>query len=82
MRHERRVELAFEGLRYYDMIRWRIVDQVRKGNAYGARLKAVNENMDNKLMEKRFWDDKMYLFPIPQAARGLNPNLTQNSGWS
>lgn len=82
MRHERRVELAFEGLRYYDMIRWRIGDQVRKGNAYGARLKAVNENMDNKLMEKRFWDDKMYLFPIPQAARDLNPNLTQNTGWS
>lgn len=81
MRHERRTELAFEGLRYYDMIRWRIADKVRKGNAYGARLKAVNANMDNKLMEERFWDDKMYLFPIPQEARDLNPNLTQNTGW-
>lgn len=81
MRHERRIELAFEGLRYYDMIRWRIADKVRQGNAYGARLKAVNANMDNKLMEKRFWDDKMYLFPVPQEARDLNENLTQNTGW-
>ncbi|WP_042367662.1 RagB/SusD family nutrient uptake outer membrane protein [Bacteroides neonati] len=81
MRHERRIELAFEGLRYYDMIRWKIGDKVRKGKVYGARMKAVNEAMDHKFVEERFWDDKMYLFPIPQAAIDLNPNLTQNNGW-
>ena len=30
LRHERRIELAFEGLRYYDIIRWRIGDKVKK----------------------------------------------------
>lgn len=29
----------------------------------------------------RQWDDKMYLFPIPQSERGKNPNLVQNPGW-
>lgn len=81
LRHERRVELAFEGLRYYDMIRWRIADKVRRGNAYGARLKALTGTLENMLVEKRFWEDKMYLFPVPQDARDVNPNLTQNEGW-
>ena len=29
----------------------------------------------------RQWNDKMYLYPIPQAELLKNPNLTQNSGW-
>ena len=29
----------------------------------------------------RTWDDKMYLFPIPNSERLKNPNLTQNPGW-
>lgn len=81
LRHERRVEFAFEGTRYNDIIRWRIGDKVRSGNVYGARLKAVSENMEHKFVEKRFWDDKMYLLPIPQEAIDNNPNLTQNKGW-
>lgn len=35
LRHERRVEFAFEGLRYYDIIRWRICDKVKNGDVYG-----------------------------------------------
>lgn len=81
LRHERRVETAFEGLRYFDIIRWQIGDKVRKGKVYGARMKAISENMDHKYMEERFWDDKMYLFPVPQEAIDNNANLTQNTGW-
>ncbi len=29
----------------------------------------------------RVWDDKYYLYPIPQNAHLLNPKLGQNSGW-
>ena len=29
----------------------------------------------------RTWDEKMYLFPIPQTEIMKNPNLTQNAGW-
>lgn len=81
LRHERRIETAFEGLRYYDIIRWRIADKVKSGKVYGARLKAVSETMENKFVEERFWNDKMYLFPVPQEAIDNNSNLVQNKDW-
>ena len=81
LRHERRVEMAFEGLRYFDIIRWHIADKVKNGKVYGARLKAVSEDMEYKFVEERFWDDKMYLFPVPQKAIDNNSNLIQNTGW-
>ncbi len=31
--------------------------------------------------QPRKWDDKMYLYPIPEAHRIVNPNLGQNPGW-
>lgn len=77
-----------EGLRRDDIIRWRIGDQTLGTQAgkpvYGARLQLLGEPgnpMPNKFMEKRFWDDKMYLFPVPQGAIDNNVNLTQNPGW-
>lgn len=81
LRHERRVETAFEGLRYYDIIRWKIGKEVKSGKVYGARLKAISDNMDNKFMEERFWEEKMYLFPVPQEAMDNNSNLVQNKDW-
>ncbi|NLT52948.1 MAG: RagB/SusD family nutrient uptake outer membrane protein [Ignavibacteria bacterium] len=35
VRKERKAELAGEGLRYYDILRWRIAEQVLNGNCYG-----------------------------------------------
>ena len=81
LRHERRIETAFEGLRYFDIIRWHIADKVKSGKVYGARLKAISDAMDNKFVEERFWNDKMYLFPIPQEAIDNNSNLVQNKDW-
>ena len=82
LRHERRIELAFEGLRYYDIIRWRIGDKVRNGDQYGAALmNKETGKRENIFMEKRVWDDHMYLWPVPQDARDLNPSLDQNPGW-
>lgn len=51
IRNERRVELAFEGLRYNDLIRWKIADKVIPEIAYDAK--------GNK---RKF---RAYLFPIP-----------------
>ena len=81
LRHERRVEFAMEGLRYYDIIRWRICDKVRNGDMYGFAKMTDSGKRENIFMEKRVWDDHMYLWPIPQDARDLNENLTQNEGW-
>lgn len=81
LRHERRVEFAFEGLRYYDIVRWRICDRVKNGNVYGFAKKTESGKRENIFIEKRVWKDHMYLWPIPQDAIDLNPNLTQNPGW-
>lgn len=35
VRKERKAELAGEGLRYYDILRWKIAEQVLNGNCYG-----------------------------------------------
>ena len=81
LRHERRIELAMEGLRYYDIIRWRICDKVKNGDVYGFAKMTESGKRENIFMEKRVWKDHMYLWPIPQDARDLNKNLTQNPGW-
>lgn len=82
VRHERRIELAFEGLRYFDIIRWRICDQVKNGDMYGFAMKDEKTGIrKNLFIEKRVWKDHMYLWPVPQAARDLNASLTQNTGW-
>ena len=51
IRNERRVELAFEGLRYNDLIRWKIADEVIPAISY-----------DTKGNKRKF---RAYLFPIP-----------------
>lgn len=82
LRHERRIELACEGLRYYDIIRWRICDQVKNGDMYGfAIMNEETGKRENIFMEKRVWKDHMYVWPIPQDALDLNPSLEQNTGW-
>ena len=64
--HERRMELAFEGQRWFDLIR------IHNGQ-YGIDfLKSIGKsNMSSKFL----------LFPVPQKERDANPNLTQNTGY-
>src|SRR5690606_21251609 len=44
--NERRSELAFEGLRYMDLIRWRLADKVLSGNVYGLLNVAASANVN------------------------------------
>jgi hypothetical protein len=54
IRHERRVELAFEqGLRYFDLKRWRIATEV------------LNNVSDGLLVYK--FEDRFYKWPLPQT---------------
>jgi len=75
------VELAFEGHRFYDLRRWKEGDKMK--NITEMKL-TKNEDGSIKYERKtinRTWEDKMYLFPIPQSERMKNPNLMQNTGW-
>lgn len=86
---ERRLELAFENHRWWDLIRWeRSIDVLH--NKYYRGMK-ITENGDgtlnydpNFLMDfrpqQKFYE-KNYLQPIPQGDIDKNPNLTQNTGY-
>jgi starch-binding outer membrane protein, SusD/RagB family len=82
LRNERRVELAFEDHRFWDIRRWKIGNTTK--DIYGVEITkdpAGVLNYTKKLVESRAWDDKMYLYPIPQAERFINDKLGQNPGW-
>ncbi|MBE9583227.1 RagB/SusD family nutrient uptake outer membrane protein [Mucilaginibacter sp. JRF] len=82
VRNERRVELAMEGLRIFDIRRWRTAENVLNGWAHGAKFGPVNvDNGYIRANERRFDASRAYLWPIPQDERALNPNLGQNQGW-
>ncbi|HOK36009.1 MAG TPA: RagB/SusD family nutrient uptake outer membrane protein [Paludibacteraceae bacterium] len=74
IRHERRVEFAMEGHRWFDLIRWGIAGDVM--NAYREKYIAK----EGKDMSP-FIKGKHELFPIPETQLNANPLLQQNPGY-
>ena len=83
VRNERRSELALEGHRHKDIIRWRIADDVLNGWCHGLKTNEVvgTDNGYVRVENRAFNANKHYLWPIPQAERDLNGNLVQNPNW-
>ncbi len=82
LQNERRVEMAFEGQRFWDIRRWKIGDTTR--DIYGMEIiKNVDGtyNYTKKLVERRVYEEKMNLYPIPQTELYKNNKLKQNTGW-
>lgn len=81
LKNERRVELAFEGHRFWDVRRWKELDQT--ATIYGVKVqKAGNDfQYDKFLYETRTITDNLYFYPIPNTERYKNPSLEQNPGW-
>jgi len=65
IRNERRVELAMEGIRYFDLKRWKIAEEKLNGKATVGTSPMV-------------FLPKHYYLPIPQTEIDKNPNLVQN----
>ena len=82
LRNERRVELAFEGHRFWDIRRWKIGPQTTR--LYGLEITNANGSISytRKLVQERIWDDKMYYYPLSEAELYNNRNLIQNEGWN
>lgn len=79
-RRERMVELAFEGHRFWDVRRWK--DGASQRSIIEMQITKNGDRYTyNRVPKPRYWDDKMYLFPIPDSEIRKNPNLTQNPGW-
>lgn len=72
IRHERRVELAGESVRFEDLLRWKTLKSALENKHLGNP--GVNWIISN-------WGEFRYLWPIPQQERDLNKNLTQNAGY-
>jgi hypothetical protein len=90
IRRERRVEFAFEGLRYYDILRWGIAAEELNKQFTGMKLTNDPDNytefpVDDQgylLYQKRnFKKGINELWPIPQAEIDINDNLIQNTGY-
>lgn len=77
IRHERRVELAMEGHRWFDLVRWGIAAKVmdRDSGTYGR-----SEDEDIRAEMAAFIPGKHELFPIPSEELNLNP-MDQNPGY-
>jgi hypothetical protein len=86
IRKERRVELAFENVRYFDTHRWKIAEQTDAGPFYGMNINAGTSLQDPSFFQRtpfetRVFQKKHYLWPIPQSELNVDKQLVQNTGW-
>lgn len=70
--NERRLELAFEGQRWYDLVRLDKVEEV---------MNAVYAKDSGRKAQRNPFNANSYLLPIPQGAIDSNDNLVQNPGY-
>lgn len=86
IREERRHEFVAEHKRYFDILRWKIAENVLNEPGYGINKdenSAIGDFTQEKFLgqNRTFDPQKHYLWPIPQSARDKNPNLSQNPNW-
>lgn len=87
VRHERMVELAGEGFRYWDLRRWKLAEEVINGkNVHGVKITKTDsgfnyEHVDADNGNKRIFYDRYYHFAIPESERSKNPLCDNNQGW-
>lgn len=81
VRRERRVELAFEEHRFWDIRRWGIAGDPEVLTIYKVDMDANGDLIDDgkEVWETRTWNDANYLFPVPQSEIDKNSNLLPNN---
>ncbi|SES89812.1 RagB/SusD family nutrient uptake outer membrane protein [Prevotella sp. kh1p2] len=86
VRMERRVELCCEGLRWDDIRRWKIAEDLPEmtGDDYGMNYAGENAGDFYKrtVYQTRVWKRSMYWFPIYVDEMEKNPNLVQSPFWN
>jgi starch-binding outer membrane protein, SusD/RagB family len=84
--NERRIELAFESHRYFDVRRWKIATEVESRPIMGLDVK-LNlttglKTYSEVLLQDRNFEDRMYFLPIATAEINKNEgSIEQNPGW-
>lgn len=82
IRKERRVELAFENNRFFDVRRWKIAEQTESGPVYGLNIGAnLPDFLKVVTVETRVFNKRHYFFPLPSNDVNNDRELVQNPGW-
>jgi len=87
IRHERRIELALEDHRFWDVRRWKIAEVVDNKEIHGVTVSGSgNVTYTYPVIEKRVFDTRRnYWLPVPQneidKVSGRNTGFSQTQGW-
>lgn len=89
IRNERRIELAFEEHRFFDVRRWKLFDDANeKEKMLRIRGMKIKKQQDGSytydaqhLVQERQFSNKMYLYPIAESELLKNKELKQNPEW-
>lgn len=89
VRRERRIELAYEGIRYWDLLRWNIAHEVLVGEVWGAPYpNSKTYASSSKFIDpsghfrwyvgrRDFRNPQDYKWPVPLSEQNINPNLRE-----
>jgi len=80
IQNERRIELALEGHRFFDVRRWMIAPQTDSQMMTGmeVQLKSGKKVYTRFNVRQHVWRPAMYFWPIPYAETSKSPDLIQN----
>ena len=85
VRNERRIELAFEEQRFWDVRRWMIADQTENSPLTGMRITKTDNNTFSyeviRIEERKFTAPAMYWYPIPFSELVKYKGWSQTPGW-
>ncbi|GAB3342854.1 RagB/SusD family nutrient uptake outer membrane protein [Larkinella ripae] len=86
IQRERRVELAFEEKRWYDLLRLKLAEKNLNGPMHAMKIEQVGGKWTYTVIPapdgaRTFFATKNYLLPIPQSAMNQNAKLTQNPNY-
>lgn len=87
IRRERRIELATEGQRYFDVRRWMIAENEPGKGGQGGDFTGMNPDGNKitfhtrKKLHTRVFKRKNYLYPVPLVDMQRSNELVQNPGW-
>ncbi|MDR3185189.1 MAG: RagB/SusD family nutrient uptake outer membrane protein [Prevotellaceae bacterium] len=83
IRNERRIEMAFEEQRYWDIRRWRIAEDIFARPLYGLQITKSSNilNYERIQVAEYSFENKRYFYPIPYSEVIKNRNMKQNPGW-
>lgn len=83
---ERRIEMAFEEQRYWDVRRWKVADTVFNKTLHGVQITMKEDSTFHyeivPVQKIIFSAPKMYHYPIPYKEVAGNPSIEQNPGWN